>query len=56
MRDDKMLDIWRLAPAFSAGADADDANADDANADDANADDANAIEAMGSVFSGGGAR
>jgi len=51
MRDDKMLDIWRLAPAFSAGADADDANADDANADDANA-----IEAMGSVFSGGGAR
>ena len=51
-----MLDIWRLAPAFSAGADADDANADDANADDANADDANAIEAMGSVFSGGGAR
>lgn len=46
-----MLDIWRLAPAFSAGADADDANADDANADDANA-----IEAMGSVFSGGGAR
>jgi len=51
MRDDKMLDIWRLAPAFSAGADADDANADDANADDANA-----TEAMGSVFSGGGAR
>jgi len=46
MRDDKMLDIWRLAPAFSAGADADDANADDANA----------IEAIGSVFSGGGAR
>ena len=46
-----MLDIWRLAPAFSAGADADDANADDANADDANA-----TEAMGSVFSGGGAR
>jgi len=41
MRDDKMLDIWRLAPAFSTGADADGANA---------------IEAMDSVFSGGGAK
>jgi len=36
-----MLDIWRLVPAFSAGADADDANA---------------TEATGSGFSGGGAK